>query len=124
MISYKHKEAFCLMQYRSDDGTEAEVLWNSRDGVTPFCITSRNGKQMRHVEWRNDRCDPGFKPSSGMRIFVDATEDLVRESLMRYVEKIFTEHDGGYWETRSDAYIALLPGWLHNGDAPWIVVTP
>lgn len=123
-MAYKHKEAFCIMQYRSKDGTEAEQLWNSRDGVTPFGITSRNGKQMYHADWDKDACDPSFEPPSGMRVFVNATEDLVRESLMRYVEKIFTEHDGGYWKTRSEAYIALLPGWLHDGEAPWIITTP
>lgn len=32
---YQHAEAFCLMQYASKDGSEREIVWNSRDGVTP-----------------------------------------------------------------------------------------
>jgi len=120
---YLHGEAFMLMRYRSDDGTEDEILWNSRDGVTPFTITSKSGKVMRHIDWPNDRRAVDFKPTAGMRIFVDATEELMRDSLVRYVEKIFTEHGGGYWSTREEAYAALLPSWLKPG-APWIVETP
>ena len=121
---YNHAEAFCLMQYSSDDGTEREVLWNSRDGVTPFVISSRNGKKMAHVDWRQDKYVPDYKPKSGMRVFVDATEELVTDKLNEYVDKIFAEHGGGYWPTKEDAFKALLPGWLHEGEAPWIVVTP
>ncbi len=116
-----HGEAFSLMKYRSDDGTEEEILWNSRDGVTPFMITSKSGKKMSHVDWSNDVYAPHWKPPIGMRVFVDATEELVRESLLSYVEKIFTEHAGGYWKTREEAYDALLPNWLHDGHAPWII---
>lgn len=123
-MTYRHKEAFCIMQYRSKDGTEAEQLWNSRDGVTPFGITSCNGKQMYHDNWNLDDCRPDFVPPSGMRVFVDATEELVCDQLNLYVEKVFTEHEGGYWSTREEAYVTLLPSWLHDGQAPWIVVTP
>lgn len=121
MSKYNHREAFCLMQYRSDDGTEAEQLWNSRDGVTPFIISSRNGKSMHHVEWNKDSCLPNFSPPKGMRIFVNATRELVTPRLREYVDKIFTEHHGGYWETREEAFEALLPDWLHGGEAPWII---
>jgi hypothetical protein len=123
MSNHDHKEAFCLMQYRSKDGTESEQIWNSRDGVTPFGVLSRNGKQMYHVEWNNDEYDPYFVPPSGMRIFVNATRELVTQALTKYVEKIFTEHGGGYWRTREEAFEALLPDWLKDGTAPWLVVT-
>ena len=121
---YKHREAFCLMQYRSDDGTESEQLWNSRDGVTPFILSSRNGKRMAHVEWNKDICDPYFTPRSGMRVFVDATEELVTPELKDYVEKIFTKHGGGCWKTPDEAFRALLSDWLHGGEAPWVIITP
>lgn len=119
-MAYKHKEAFCLMKYQTKDGFLTETLWNSRDGVTPFGITSTDGREMLHIDWNGDRCQPDFQPQKGMRVFVTATEDLVRERLKKYVEKIFTEHHGGYWKTREEAYAALLPDWIKDG-APWVV---
>lgn len=117
---YQHREAFCLMLYRSDDGLDEETLWNSRDGVTPFMITTPNGKPMAHIEWNRDICIPDFVPTPGMRIFVDATLDLVTPELKKYVERIFSEHAGGYWDTPEEAFNALLPDWLREG-SPWIV---
>jgi hypothetical protein len=34
------------------------------------------------------------------------------------------EHAGGYWKTREEAFDALLPGWLHAGEAPWVITVP
>lgn len=76
---YNHAEAFCLMEYVSDDGTEKEVIWNSRDGVTPFVITLKSGKTAHHHDWSKDRCVPDFKPPKGTRMFVDMTEERARE---------------------------------------------
>jgi hypothetical protein len=69
MPDYEHAEAFCLMTYRSDDGTEEEVIWNSRDGVTPFTIALRSGKPASHVDWGADRPQPGHKLQHGQRYF-------------------------------------------------------
>lgn len=127
MTIYNHPEAFCLMKYRTDDGSEEEILWNSRDGVTPFMLRSKNGKMMHHVDWQLDYpTKPDFKPPSGMRVFVDATQELVTPQLKEYVEKIFKETKvrQRYWRTREDAFKALLPDWLHDGEAPWIIITP
>lgn len=84
---YEHAEAFCLMTYRSDDDTEEEVVWNSRDGVTPFVITLRSGKQARHTDWRNDLRDPDFRPPAGMRIFVDATPVSARRRAEEFARR-------------------------------------
>jgi hypothetical protein len=120
---YNHAEAFCLMHYQTDDGVLTEVLWNSRDGVTPFIIRSRDGREMKHVMWDADRCDPNFKPARGMRIFVNATEELVTPRLKEYIEKIFqqTSVRQRHWRTREDAFKSLLPVWIRDGEAPWII---
>jgi hypothetical protein len=43
-----HAEAFKLMKYVSEGGTETLMIWNSRDGVTPFVCYVRNLK-FQHV---------------------------------------------------------------------------
>jgi hypothetical protein len=42
-----HKEAFMLMRYVSEGGTEVINIWNSRDGVTPF-VCYVNGMKFQH----------------------------------------------------------------------------
>jgi hypothetical protein len=69
LAEYKHMEAFRLMTYRSDDGTEEELIWNSRDGVTPFVIRLRSGKTATHVNWTNDRRIPDHQLKHGDRYF-------------------------------------------------------
>jgi hypothetical protein len=87
MMTYQHAEAFCLMKYRSDDGTEEELIWNSRDGVTPFVITLRSGKRATHVDWQDDQCQPDRKPQPGDRIFIDMTEEELRTLVTQRVDE-------------------------------------
>lgn len=83
---YNHREAYCLMKYRSDDGTEEEIIWNSRDGVTPFTLTLRSGKIATHVDWQLDRRVPDYVPKSGERIFIDLTKERAMELAARHLE--------------------------------------
>lgn len=84
----KYKEAFCLMKYRSDDGAVVELIWNSRDGITPFIIDARdNSQQMTHADWQLDECRPNHVPQIGDRIFVDHTEETAQKRAEQYVER-------------------------------------
>lgn len=85
MSQYHHREAFCLMLYRDSAGNE-EWIWNSRDGVTPYGITSRQGLDAVHVEWNRDRCLPGHRPRRGDRVFVDLTIERAREHRRAFVD--------------------------------------
>lgn len=71
--NYKHAEAFNLMTYtcRDESCGKEEVIWNSRDGVTPMfvgCIFCK-GSLARHTG--RDIYAPDHKPKSGERIFYD-----------------------------------------------------
>lgn len=119
MKEYKlnHAEAFCLMLYRAKDGHE-EWLWNSRDGVTPFCIMSRNGQEMQHVEWHRDSFQPNRQPKVGDRIFVDVTRELAEPKLREYIDRFWEE--GNYpmktaYGSKKAAFERLLPGRTEPG---------
>lgn len=125
-MKYLHKEAFCLMQYRSADGTEAEVTWNSRDGVTPFIVHSRSGVEMTHVNWHRDYFAPNHQPRKGQRVFVDATRELVTSELQKYVDRIWDDPQypaSRRWATKADAFEALLADWIKPG-SPWLMEWP
>lgn len=86
---HSHGEAFMVMTYRADDGSEEERIWNSRDGVTPFMITLRSGKQASHVDWYRDEYRPDYVPAPGSRMFVDMTEERARELARRNADLYF-----------------------------------
>lgn len=76
MSPYQHAEAFCLMNYACDCG-HREVIWNSRDGVTPFGLAcpSCGNSTLFHVEFKRDDRQPQHKPYPGQRYFRDGTPD-------------------------------------------------
>lgn len=86
-----HGDAFMRMLYRSDDGSEEEWIWNGRDGVTPFCVQSRSGKEMTHVEWNRDQYLPDYKPQPGERYFVTLTYEKAREYAERQADRILKD---------------------------------
>jgi hypothetical protein len=85
---YAHPEAYMLMQYSSDDGEICERLWNSRDGVTPFGTRSRDGVELRHVNWQDDQYRPYHAHTGlrvGDRVFVDMDSEHAGEIARRRV---------------------------------------
>jgi hypothetical protein len=91
---YQHREAFCLMLYRSEDGLEEELIWNSRDGVTPFAVSSRDGERMlNHVDWHKDRRIPDFAPPPGSRYFASITEEEARQRAEARVDHVIAENN-------------------------------
>lgn len=87
MTRYQHLEAFCLMKYR-DAGGHEEIIWNSRDGVTPFVVVSRfyPGAPAQHVDWAADIRVPFYIPKIGERVFVDLTLERALEKAAMKVQ--------------------------------------
>lgn len=76
---YQHAEAFCLMRYRCPKCGRAEVIWNSRDGVTPMMVgCPACGDHMQHTDWRGDQCRPDHRPHPNQFVFVDITPEKAR----------------------------------------------
>jgi hypothetical protein len=104
-------EAFCLMKYQAEDGT-SEILWNSRDGVTPFVIRLKPGAdgvalEAKHVEWNRDQYLPNFVPEVGSRIFVDLTPARAREFAERNYDE-WSKQDPQFTQQHPDreAFVA------------------
>lgn len=91
---HQHREAFCLMQYEADDGSECVTIWNSRDGVTPFVTTLPSGKEARHVRWGEDIYAPDHQPTPGDLVWADMFHGLDRwQAIFRgRVERYAADH--------------------------------
>ena len=115
-MQFKHKEAFCIMQYQNQRTKEIEKLWNSRDGVTPFMILSKDKKDdMIHINWGQDKIDPHFDPPIGSRIFMDLTEERARESVQKRIDnfwdrKAFGKSMKDHYGTKENAFNKLMEG--------------
>lgn len=82
------------MVYQSDDGHVNEMIWNSRDGVTPFVVRSEDGEhELRHKIWRGEPVAPQHVPNVGDRIFVDATIEDIVPGVARRLES-YVDEDG------------------------------
>ncbi|YAG16969.1 hypothetical protein NSTC745_06354 [Nostoc sp. DSM 114161] len=91
------------MKYAAEDGSEVEWIWNSRDGVTPFCVSNRTGdKMLQHVDWHLDRRIFDYQPMPCERIFVDLSPDRARQRAERTIEH--------YWNRDDCAHIRQLFG--------------
>lgn len=124
---YRHPEAFCLMQYKDEVTGEIEIVWNSRDGVTPFMIPSRRGNNSVHCNWRNDIRAVNFRPAPGMRIFVDIEPRMILANTINYVNLHWDLHLHPFYmpmrysfKTKEEAIKALIDADCRTG-APWLV---
>lgn len=106
------------MKYATDDGSVVEWIWNSRDGVTPFCVTSRCGKLMSHVQWKYDIRILDYKPLPGERIFIDATPELMRPAAEKYIRQREPNTGGEIFES---LVRHLLSVWLTEKGAPMVI---
>ncbi len=121
---YRHAEAFCLMKYAADDGSEVEWIWNSRDGVTPFISHSRTGREMRHVDWHLDRCEPNHRPQVGERIFVDLTREKAEQYARELVERNWNREQypmSARWAAKEEAIADLVADMMEQPGQPDLV---
>ncbi len=116
-FGHQHVEAFCLMKYATKDRSEVEWIWNSRDGVTPFGLLSRSGKEMLHVDWHLDQYRPHYKPRNGERIFVDLTPERARELAVKKVEILWDHPEmpmSGHCPDKETAAQMFVDSWTEH----------
>lgn len=85
---HMHKEAFCLMWYGCRACGHRERIWNSRDGVTPFCTLcpSCNHPELQHVDWGLDIYAPSHTPAIGQRVWVSMTRERAEAIARRRIK--------------------------------------
>lgn len=115
------------MRYRAQVGGDVEWLWNSRDGVAPFLVTSRSRLTLlAHLDWSADKRRPLHVPAVGDRIFVDLTLERAREYRQRFVERHWTaqrmELYTDRWASPEEAVEVLARGDYGDGRKPDVVV--
>jgi hypothetical protein len=76
---YKFNEAYMLMYYENAETKMGFMVYNTRDGVTPFCVVE-DGKEYQHTHWGMDRRPAqGYVEKHilvpGQRIFRDITPE-------------------------------------------------
>lgn len=80
---HQHGEAFMLMNYACQCG-HREIIWNSRDGVTPFATGCPDCGEckLQHVDWGRDVYAPDHALHHGQQYWRDGTPDEA-EAIMR-----------------------------------------
>ena len=120
-----HPEAYCLMSYQDTDGN-MEVVWNSRDQVTPFGMTSPQGNESTHVNWGADTFRPEHTPRIGDRIFAPMTPARAKETAAIWYDRFATHAEyGAYFkEQYPDREKTILEHALErlNDECPDVVV--
>lgn len=103
-VGFKHVEAFKLMTYQDEqEPSYKEVIWNSRDGVTPFMISSKDGKRrLKHTDWRNDPHAPYYTPQIGERVFCDLTVERSTEKVRLFLTSMKVAADSGNEKARQE----------------------
>lgn len=133
-MSHSHVEAFMLMTYACECG-HREVIWNSRDGVTPFgSVCPSCGKTtLRHVNWRQDVYAPNHKPHKGQRFWRNGTPDEAEAIMRRRIERMKGQYqlepdqvEDLIRKSRSGEMEEFRTGWptidIHNGSVSGDVV--
>ncbi|MBK8199192.1 MAG: hypothetical protein IPK75_12585 [Acidobacteria bacterium] len=82
------------MKYRCDECGHQEVIWNSRDGVTPFSMgcPSCGGLSLLHCDFRGDVYAPGHALNRGQRFWRDGTPEEAEAIMRRRFEMMRAEY--------------------------------
>jgi len=121
-----HAEAFCLMRYECRDCDHQEIIWNSRDGVTPFMMQCPAcwGTEMVHVDWSDDEYAPDHVPTAGQGVWIGFPPELRRPMAAARIRAF----DGSQWEVPQEHRAALIQSLMESQEfgpeAPFLIRWP
>lgn len=119
--AHNHAEAFRLLRYMSHDSSIIEHVWNSRDGVMPFCIPAKDGKTLlNHAGLHTSVYAPQYQPQIGERILVSATPETAWLVAEKEVERRW-ENLRSHYKTQGPA-ISGIAKKIRIGFSPILMV--
>lgn len=126
-LIFDHIEAFSLMQYRCEDCGQVELIYNGRDGVTPFgtsCDHNDCKGSKTHINFKRDfRLPIVHEEVKGRRVWIS----LRMKTAIKWAEKkveMYWDH-GQYpmtdnYESKTHAQFEMLTS-LNVGVEPELV---
>ena len=110
-VSRLHAEGHALMWYSCACG-HRERIWNSRDGVTPFCIPcpSCGATTLRHADFFRDEVKPLHTPHEGQRVFVDMARDQAEHIVERAFVRLGLDRDHPKFASSVDELLGHTTG--------------
>lgn len=90
-------EGFCNMVYVCEHCHTTDMIWNSRDGVTPFMLSclACEGTMKHSGNWRLEK-EYTELPDDATRVFVDAFESGVRAIYTEWANENFSKLQDTY----------------------------
>lgn len=130
---YKNADSFKIMEYYCKTCEMHEMIWNSRDAVSPFgtsCSTKDCKGHMIHINWHKDVVNSLYKPPPGTRYFADITRakaETIATEMIDSANDFNTRHGHGeVLEKGTDEYIErfyeLVTQYTH-GDCSMDILT-
>lgn len=122
-MGYKHKEAFAVMNYECECG-HRELIWNSRDGVTPFtvpCPVCKDAMGLCHVNFNMDKVAILYQVPKNSRYFASMTIEQARTLAAKNVDCLISI--GRIRETERNQRIReFTTDYYQNGESPILLV--
>ncbi len=120
MAEHQYKEAFCLMLYQGQKTKRVLDIWNSRNGVTPFCAVI-DDEEYLHIAFYFDRRVPGHKLRPGDYFWRDMTELEAERIAASRIDYLEPNLDG---RERAARIADVARSILRDGEAPYLDRAP
>lgn len=122
---HRHAEAFCLMLYACRNCEHQEVIWNGRDGVTPFGMACPDcGGDMTHVNWEDDEYAPDHIPEPGQGVWIGFPPELRRPVAAARIAAFDGTDLEVPEEHRAHFLRSLMESQEFSPEAPWLIRWP